>query len=101
MNEIKSIQKNMPFAGDVVKGLLEYHSQDSFTLSNRGTMTSGEEVGRNKIFAPLLYFLSMSILFYSNQDVFLTDESISYPDNAVGTAGYKKLVSSLGTVTDE
>ena len=64
-------------------------------------MTSGEEFGRNRIFAPLLYFLSMSILFYSNQDVFLTDESISYPDNAVGTAGYKKLVSSLGTVTDE
>merc|ERR1712037_14420 len=101
MNEIKSIQKNMPFAGDVVKGLLEYHSQDSFTLSNRGSMTSGEEFGRNRIFAPFLYFLSMSILFYSNQDVFLTDESISYPDNAVGTAGYKKLVSSLGTVTDE
>jgi len=64
-------------------------------------MTSGEEFGRNKIFAPLLYFLLMSILFYSNQDVFLTDDSISYPDNAGGTAGYKKLVSSLGTVTDE
>ena len=115
MNEIKGIQKNMPFAGgkrlnhrffsksilDVIKGLLEYHSQDSFTLSRREAMTSGEEVSRNKILAPLLYLLSMSILFYSNQDVFLQNESISYPDSAIGTAGYKKLVSNLGTVTDE